>query len=84
MPDGISLIVAIRTHRPGETIELTIVRDGEEQTVRRPARREGRLTATRSRGQVASESYGGTSPARSGRAAHGAFRLVLVLVPAPR
>jgi putative serine protease PepD len=32
--DGISLIVAIRTHRPGETIELTLVRDGEEQTVR--------------------------------------------------
>jgi putative serine protease PepD len=31
--DGISLIVAIRTHRPGETIELTLVRDGEEQTV---------------------------------------------------
>jgi putative serine protease PepD len=31
--DGISLIVAIRTHRPGETIELTLVRDGEERTV---------------------------------------------------
>jgi putative serine protease PepD len=33
VPDGVSLIVAIRTHRPGETIELTIVRDDEEQTV---------------------------------------------------
>jgi putative serine protease PepD len=31
--DGISLIVAIRTHRPGETIALTVVRDGEERTV---------------------------------------------------
>ncbi|HET6560961.1 MAG TPA: trypsin-like peptidase domain-containing protein [Marmoricola sp.] len=31
--DGISLIVAIRTHRPGETIELTVVRDGDERTV---------------------------------------------------
>jgi putative serine protease PepD len=31
--DGIALIVAIRTHRPGETIELTLVRDGEERTV---------------------------------------------------
>ena len=33
VPDGVSLIVAIRTHRPGETIELTIVRDDEERTV---------------------------------------------------
>ncbi len=33
VPDGVSLIVAIRTHRPGETIDLTIVRDGEEQDV---------------------------------------------------
>ena len=31
MPDGISLIVAIRSHRPGETIQLTVVRDGERQ-----------------------------------------------------
>ncbi len=31
--DGISLIVAIRTHRPGETIELTVVRDGKERAV---------------------------------------------------
>jgi putative serine protease PepD len=31
--DGISLIVAIRTHRPGETIELTLVRDGRERSV---------------------------------------------------
>jgi putative serine protease PepD len=31
VPDGVSLIVAIRTHRPGETIELTILRDGEER-----------------------------------------------------
>ena len=29
--DGISLIVAIRTHVPGENIELTVRRDGEEQ-----------------------------------------------------
>ena len=33
VPDGISLIVAIRSHRPGETIELTVVRDGDERTV---------------------------------------------------
>ena len=33
VPDGVSLIVAIRTHRPGETIELTIVRGGQEQKV---------------------------------------------------
>ena len=31
--DGVSLIVAIRTHRPGETIELTVVRDDDERTV---------------------------------------------------
>ena len=31
--DGNSLIVAIRSHRPGETVELTVVRDGEEQDV---------------------------------------------------
>ncbi len=31
--DGIALIVAIRTHQPGETVEFTIERDGEEQTI---------------------------------------------------
>jgi putative serine protease PepD len=31
--DGIALIVAIRTHQPGETIEFTVRRDGEERTV---------------------------------------------------
>ena len=31
--DGIALIVAIRTHQPGETIEFTVERDGEERTV---------------------------------------------------
>jgi len=31
--DGIALIVAIRTHQPGETIEFTIRRDGAEQAV---------------------------------------------------
>ena len=31
--DGISLIVAIRTYRPGETIEFTVLRDGDEQVV---------------------------------------------------
>ena len=31
--DGIALIVAIRTHQPGETIEFTFARDGEERTV---------------------------------------------------
>jgi putative serine protease PepD len=31
--DGIALIVAIRTHQPGETIEFTVVRDGEERTI---------------------------------------------------
>ena len=31
--DGIALIVAIRTHQPGETVMLTLSRDGQEQTV---------------------------------------------------
>ena len=31
--DGIALIVAIRTHQPGETIEFTVVRDGDERTI---------------------------------------------------
>jgi putative serine protease PepD len=31
--DGIALIVAIRTHQPGETIAFTVLRDGEERTV---------------------------------------------------
>ncbi len=31
--DGISLIVSIRTHQPGETVEFTVVRDGTEQRV---------------------------------------------------
>lgn len=31
--DGIALIVAIRSHQPGETVEFTIERDGEEKTV---------------------------------------------------
>lgn len=31
--DGIALIVAIRTHQPGETIEFTVLRDGDERTV---------------------------------------------------
>ncbi|WP_193612132.1 trypsin-like peptidase domain-containing protein [Nocardioides lijunqiniae] len=30
--DGIGLIVAIRTHQPGETIEFTYERDGEERS----------------------------------------------------
>jgi putative serine protease PepD len=31
--DGIGLIVAIRSHQPGETIRLTVRRDGSEETV---------------------------------------------------
>jgi putative serine protease PepD len=31
--DGIALIVAIRTHQPGETIEFTVRRDGDDQTI---------------------------------------------------
>ena len=31
--DGIALIVAIRSHRPGEVIELTVVRDDQERTL---------------------------------------------------
>jgi putative serine protease PepD len=31
--DGISLIVAIRTHRPGERVALTVLRGGQEKTV---------------------------------------------------
>lgn len=31
--DGIALIVAIRTHQPGETVEFTIERDGEAKTI---------------------------------------------------
>ncbi len=32
--DGIALIVAIRTHQPGETIEFTIQRDGTDRSVK--------------------------------------------------
>jgi putative serine protease PepD len=32
--DGISLIVAIRSHQPGETLRFTVTRDGHERTVR--------------------------------------------------
>ena len=31
--DGVALIVAIRSHRPGERIELTLVRDGKQRTL---------------------------------------------------
>jgi putative serine protease PepD len=31
--DGIALIVAIRAHQPGEEVEFTVVRGGEERTV---------------------------------------------------
>jgi len=31
--DGVSLIVAIRSHRPGETVEFTITRGGQERTI---------------------------------------------------
>lgn len=31
--DGIALIVAIRTHQPGETVEFTVEREGEERTI---------------------------------------------------
>jgi len=31
--DGISLIVAIRTHRPGDKVELTVIRRGAERTL---------------------------------------------------
>jgi putative serine protease PepD len=31
--DGIALIVAIRTHQPGETIEFTVERGGDERTI---------------------------------------------------
>jgi putative serine protease PepD len=30
--DGIALIVSIRSHQPGETLEFTVLRDGDEQT----------------------------------------------------
>lgn len=30
--DGIALIVAIRTHQPGETVEFTVLRDGKERS----------------------------------------------------
>ena len=32
--DGIALIVAIRTHLPGETVEMSVVRGGEERVVK--------------------------------------------------
>ncbi|GAA1788890.1 hypothetical protein GCM10009795_038350 [Nocardioides hankookensis] len=32
--DGIALIVAIRTHQPGETVEFTVLRDGEERSIK--------------------------------------------------
>jgi putative serine protease PepD len=31
--DGVALIVAIRSHRPGQRIELTLVRDDAERTL---------------------------------------------------
>jgi putative serine protease PepD len=31
--DGIALIVAIRTHQPGETVEFTVERDGKARTI---------------------------------------------------
>ncbi|WP_210438525.1 S1C family serine protease [Nocardioides xinjiangensis] len=31
--DGIALIVAIRTHLPGETVEMSVIRGGEERVV---------------------------------------------------
>ena len=31
--DGIALIVAIRSHQPGETVEFTVLRDGQEKTI---------------------------------------------------
>jgi len=31
--DGVSLIVAIRTHQPGDTIDMVITRDGDEKTL---------------------------------------------------
>ena len=31
--DGIALIVAIRSHQPGETLEFTVERDGDERTI---------------------------------------------------
>jgi putative serine protease PepD len=31
--DGIALIVAIRAHQPGDTVEFTVERDGKERTV---------------------------------------------------
>ena len=31
--DGVSLIVAIRTHQPGDTIDMVITRDGKEKTL---------------------------------------------------
>ena len=31
--DGIALIVAIRAHQPGETVDFTVVRDGAKRTV---------------------------------------------------
>jgi putative serine protease PepD len=33
VPDGESLIVSIRNHRPGERIELSVQRDGEKRTI---------------------------------------------------
>jgi len=32
--DGIALIVAIRAHQPGETLAFTVLRDGEERTIK--------------------------------------------------
>ena len=31
--DGIALIVAIRTHLPGETVQMSVTRGGDEQVV---------------------------------------------------
>ena len=34
MHSGEELIVKIRAHRPGDRLELTVIRDGEERTVK--------------------------------------------------
>ncbi len=44
VPDGIALIVAIRSHRPGDTVAFTVRRGGSEMRLRITLGSAGRLT----------------------------------------
>ena len=65
--DGIGLIVAIRSHQPGETVALDVQRSARTGGSRSPSTARSADPAVRAAGQVASLSYGGSSPSSRGR-----------------